>query len=1102
MRVWRSPAEALEDGVVRLASLDGQTLGTGFPITPQVVLTCHHVVAGVADLMVAHASGEVPAQPLDDPQLALYDLAVLQCQRPLGSVLPSASVREPPAAFESRGYHYGGAGFTSSLPLHGRVLGSTTLRYGEYSVDAWALGGMAFGQGMSGAPLMDAESGVVVGLITARTQGLDGSLTGTGIPLFNVAHRADRLADLLAENSATVPRFGGYVNVVGARQLIAEHAARTAQNFEDRGIFLPDRDVPRTALAEVLDAFLAGETTLLPVVGMAGAGKSSFVASLAAAGRLPLLVIPALAIERPSEGLDVLCDRALEVAMSHAGPRTSFAQVFGALASAEARPVVVVEGLNEARISPGEMRDPWLPNAARWAKRTGVKLVCTCRPEYWDEMFGALSRAVKELMHAQARIGEFSEGEVRLALGRYGVAPGDEQASKLFRHPLMLRIVSELEHAGGPSHELRRSQAIDRFLELRSIAVAHRVPGSPPPSHVRKTLTRLGRALLGRSSLDLERETFDALIQPPDLGWALFKENLLFESGPYVRFTFDEISEFLISESVELRALGAWTEARPGDALLQLSPAVVSHVLRRAHDADDPGLPATVEALARASADDSSWNVVLALRAFLRTVPDASRFVPAVRSIAASAAQEEGEYSMLRGWTLEILGEAALPAEEALDMVRMVAPREDGYGLRDKDYERGDPSGLTDDLGTALTQIVERHGAAALDALAGWLPDETKLAGGEASIGSVAATVLWASFDRWASSTLDAVASTEHTRAVELITRRFSGAQRELALQCARWIDEQRLVPEFVFLCVQSLATSSADRAVPLYRRLVSATHDPKLRARVREQLARHGAASDQDVGELLQSLDQGTSSLYQLEQLIESHWDRIEQIILTRASQRRLGGYDRLGVGALGYYTATPEIERRQAALLATLRTRGQIAEYDLGSLLEQKLNRLAPDVAEAAGYVDLAEEVARGSDPAARQCLVYVAYSSRPHPGREAIERRLRAALIETATDTEMIKRLLDTARHRPGELLLPALDALMPRLDDTARGDLAFSMLWSSHGKSEPLVRWVVANRHTLGGRSRLVLRRLDEGMSPGDAVKAAVEDLIDDLSDGDD
>src|SRR5262245_36924026 len=98
----------VDRALVRIDSLEGRTLGTGFFATPAgSILTCHHVIADQPLVRVVTWAGETfTVEPAVDAALAVLDLALLSVG---GTAHPALPIRGDGTAltrFWTKGFQF------------------------------------------------------------------------------------------------------------------------------------------------------------------------------------------------------------------------------------------------------------------------------------------------------------------------------------------------------------------------------------------------------------------------------------------------------------------------------------------------------------------------------------------------------------------------------------------------------------------------------------------------------------------------------------------------------------------------------------------------------------------------------------------------------------------------------------------------------------------------------------------------------------------------------------------------------------------------------------------------------------------------------------
>ena len=400
------PPPARDDALVRIHDLAGRPRGTGFVADHHgTVITSHEAVDGLPRL-VLHATGDRTCLVTADAVTLLpaLDLALVRTDGLGVDPLP-VTVRD---RVETGTYVRIAAGCWREA----RVLGATSVTYAatdrfhvlddalELAIGTAGRDALRLGGGAAGGPVLDAATGAVVGVLgTALQSGARDA--GFAVPLRPPP--GGPLADLLAENAATVPAYGADLNLAGVLELTATSVGQDGPPGVLTGYVGRAGDsvepVERAATAAEFDAFVRGPAAVLGLVGAPGSGRTTELASLAArrnrgaepgptlwlrgadlsaddtsvadaAGRAltraARIVAAAESAHKPDLG-DLTPDRAADVA------RTAGRPLLLLLDGPEEMPPVLAHRLRE-----------WTEGTARWLRETGTRLVVACRPEYWE----------------------------------------------------------------------------------------------------------------------------------------------------------------------------------------------------------------------------------------------------------------------------------------------------------------------------------------------------------------------------------------------------------------------------------------------------------------------------------------------------------------------------------------------------------------------------------------------------------------------------------------------------------------------------------------------------------------------------------------------
>ncbi|MFC9133193.1 trypsin-like peptidase domain-containing protein [Streptomyces sp. NPDC057099] len=453
----RAPEEAL----VRIHDLTGRPRGTGFLADHHgTLVTSHEAVDGLPRFVLRGAGDRRRVVTADAvTPLPALDLALVHTDGldvpPLPVTVRDGTRTGTYVRIAAGGWRearvLGSAAATYTAGNHAHRLDALELAVGTAGRDALRPAG-----GAAGGPVLDAVTGAVVGVLGTALSS-DHSDVGFAVPLHPRAPgAAGPLAELLAENAATVPAYGADLNLAGVLELTGTSVA------QDGPACLPE-PVERAAVAAEFSAFTAGPAAVLGLVGPPGSGRTTELAALAArrdrSGH-PTLWLRGSELRDDDASLADAASRALgRAALAVAADRAPFRADLGdttpehlaGLARAFGRPLLLLLDAPE-EMPPALARRlaAWTDGTVRWLRETGARLVVACRAEYWEGTpfpAGVLhGPAGAEARPACVRLGDLTEDEAREARLRHGI-PDGALADTDARHPLALRLLAEIRAA-------------------------------------------------------------------------------------------------------------------------------------------------------------------------------------------------------------------------------------------------------------------------------------------------------------------------------------------------------------------------------------------------------------------------------------------------------------------------------------------------------------------------------------------------------------------------------------------------------------------------------------------------------------------------------
>ncbi|MFE4050662.1 trypsin-like peptidase domain-containing protein [Streptomyces sp. YIM B13518] len=592
------------DVLVRLHDLAGRPRGTGFVADHHgTVLTSHEAVDGLPRLVLHAAAGRQCVVTADAvTPLPALGLALVRSQglgvAPLPvtarrAVRPGAYVRIAAGGWrEARVLGTRAVTYTATdrtYPLGGAL----ELAVGTAGREALRLGG-----GAAGGPVLDATTNAVLGVLGTALRSDDRD-EGFAVPLPPAARAEGPLAELLAENAATVPAHGADLNLAGVVRLTAVPVGRDGPT----GAVEP---VDRPAVLAEFAAFERGGAAVLGLVGPPGSGRTTQLEALAArrhrAGRPTLRLRGADVREGDGSVADAArraLDRAAVLVAASRAPFPAGPDALGdvspehlaGLARTAGHPLLLLlDGPEEAALS---HQAGWTAGTVRWLRATGARLVVACRAEHWEE-----AGFPEELLHAGAprpdglpacvALGDLTAEEAREARARHGIPEG-AVADADARHPLTLRMLADVRAAladTAPDTPVDRDDVFSAHLDLMCLRIAVRLADG---NGIRGTAVRRLAAKVagqvheaarrGLGTGELDRGAFEAVFPrgtAPDrlgggTGWAaaVLAEGLLVPAGTSgYRFADEELADWLHGAHLDvdgaLRALVHTAPAAPG----------------------------------------------------------------------------------------------------------------------------------------------------------------------------------------------------------------------------------------------------------------------------------------------------------------------------------------------------------------------------------------------------------------------------------------------------------------------------------------------------------------------------------------------------------
>ncbi|WDF41683.1 trypsin-like peptidase domain-containing protein [Streptomyces sp. T12] len=597
--------------LVRIHDPAGRPRGLGFVADHHgTVVTSHEVVDGMPRLVLHTAEGDrrcvVPASAVTP--LPALDLALVRTEGLGVDPLP-VTVRD---RIETGAYVRIAAGGWREA----RVLGATSVTYTatdrchllddalELAIGTAGRDALRLGGGAAGGPVLDAGTGAVVGVLgTALRCGRRDAVFA--VPL---GPRPDGpLAELLAENAATVPAYGVDLNLAGVLELTATSVGQDGPpgapaghgGRADAGGVGGAAPVERASTAREFSAFAESRASVLGLVGRPGSGRTTELAALAARRdrgpeAAPTLWLRGADLKGDDTSVADAARRALTraariVAVSAGSDPAALGDTtperLARLARTTGRPLLLLlDGPEEMPPVLAHRLTEWTEGTEEWLRVAGARLVVACRAEYWE---GAGAEFPEEVLYGSAdraahgtsgrfppcvRLGDLTPDEAHQARARYGI-PDDALAAPDARHPLTLRLLSEVRAAlpDTPHPPLDRDDVLSAHLDLMCLRIAVRLAAENGlrGTAVRRLAAKVSgqvheaaRRSLGPGQGELDRTSFEAVFPwgpaPARLGggtgWAsaVLTEGLLVPAGDGYRFAHEELADWIQGMHLDL----------------------------------------------------------------------------------------------------------------------------------------------------------------------------------------------------------------------------------------------------------------------------------------------------------------------------------------------------------------------------------------------------------------------------------------------------------------------------------------------------------------------------------------------------------------------
>jgi hypothetical protein len=762
-----SAESSADAALVAVVAEDGQVVGTGFAIDSQgTVLTCHHVVDGLGSIRLLGKNGTIHAVNRGDVVLAPeVDLALIRVPGLNREPLPLAADSDGAAQYWTKGFHRIGDEVRGSFPVQGSIIGRTPISYSvrtDYRFDVvLVLRDDVIEAGLSGAPVLDPATGVVIGVVSAGDQ--HGLPSGFAIPIeLAAAHHA--LAHDIAANRRTVPAYGRYLNAPAARRLCADVTNSEIQTLASmRGLDLTQR-VARTYVEAALRSFLASDAQIFALVGPSGVGKSTELAAFAQRSPHQMLMLRGSSMRPEWTGLGQAIEVTLAKKSGHVLPEAADRAIARALPPGSGL-VVVLDGINEAPLTATAFEE-WAVSARSWLDETSARLVLSCRPELWDDILGpAFAADLSGHRSLVTKLGKFTEQEFAQAAVSYQLTASLD--SPILRLPLALALWASHDRetgsaAGSTAGPAALSDLVEAFVADASRRVARSQPGLPLSAAIVRDLLIQAAAEMWRQDADaLDISVLGQLLAAPAIVSSLVTEGVMTSTSVGLRFVYDEVADWLKAQRIEV---GAELSRIIDDA--DISWRRIGPVAAALRDLERRSGPQELAASLQRLVDDCPIEG-LGLRLAIVTlgkIVDARPYVDVLTSMARRivsvviSTEGDGQQLLARLIAINLRADdfwvrAPLPTGQLLRLLREFLPSEHSYPWRPRDWSTWRLSDQLQGLGggwnfswrhsVSVADIVAHDPGPGIAELLTWLDDKTGLVDHEATVADVAMGVLY-----------------------------------------------------------------------------------------------------------------------------------------------------------------------------------------------------------------------------------------------------------------------------------------------------------------------------------------------------------------------
>lgn len=1057
-------------GVYRLCGMapDGPR-GTAFGLGPRLALTCHHCVDGVDPQSLVLKPSTSEGTPLlrvaevlfpGDPQR--NDVAILRMADDLPTWLPASS-HEPPETAKLRGYGFPGLNPKQALVrIDVESRGLQPAEYAQrYRLDcALILAREPAARGMSGGPIIEAESGAVVAMIVG---GPDFDGRAIALPLWvisSVERPWNAFDQAIVWSVASTEQASWALNGRAATVLCKTQVSEAVGRLTRENKFDAARYVSRPAFEQAVVGFLSGTKSGLLLTGASNVGKTSALASLAASMAGRALLFDGFQIDRLRQHLIDHVHEQLTKLFSGINSETVPALCQALREKNDGELVILVDGLNEAGASPRELR-AWLSEATVQAKQLGCRIIMTCRSDYAS--FAEIDESQIDVFD----LGIFSEREANAASVAYGIERLG--AGVIEHHPLMFRIAA---HSRNPNNVFQqgRHRAIRSFVKDLVAGCSGVTLGEGQVDSIFQGCKRVA------DHDGSDDDGVDIDFASNQLGGLQRLESLI-EGGVFkaqgnrVRFSFDEFAAGLRSpleaDRMELAVL--WRRSLKD---LRVANQVANSLVACEARGEERRLSDHVESLLAALADsardemDSVYlcqargGIALILCTLTEALPSTrTDITERIMSGFREALVESAHFNSFNGLYSEIELQAAtlqIPWKQKAELLVQLLPLLSDFGLRTKDLlDRGGHLSVKADAEDpitvvgALARLILDHAGGMRELLLPHLDDDRRLVrdnspSGEVSVGELICSLLLITASVDPIGLIELLITRPDSRAASALLRNVAAAHPDLAMDwAANHLDRAstiNLVKDIITNSLRSVGPGRAPRELLGKLRTIACEATPDTRL-IAASLIRMCEPEDLEAWDILAHAAALGHTSQSLRPVPGTRRQEFMQVLRAR--------FDRYAVDEMESEDDA-QLQEPMVGLAMDMLSRSTFADR-LGYLAETKAYRLDKHAA-FAPWLEYILRVAGHANSDLKQPLVYLVHFRWDRPGwPEQLWSALVGGLADSTFVCQLVIRVVEEHHETAPSQLMNLLRIAMKTRPKEALNALSM-VAWKARRMSE--------------------------------------------------